>query len=71
MRAAAGPGAAGGGRVVGDGREAEHGRTPGRTVCGRVVREGRVLQNGLWGAAEGEVRLAPDHAEIARRLLGR
>ncbi|MFF3032723.1 aminoglycoside phosphotransferase family protein [Streptomyces rubiginosohelvolus] len=32
---------------------------------------GRVLQNGLWGAEEGEVRLAPDHAEIARRLLGR
>lgn len=32
---------------------------------------GRVLQNGLWGAEGGEVRLAPDHAEIARRLLGR
>ncbi|MGW9245506.1 aminoglycoside phosphotransferase family protein [Streptomyces badius] len=32
---------------------------------------GRVLQNGLWGAAEGKARLAPDHAEIARRLLGR
>ncbi|GGP49383.1 hydroxyurea phosphotransferase [Streptomyces sindenensis] len=32
---------------------------------------GRVLQNGLWGAEEGKVRLAPDHAEIARRLLGR
>ncbi|MFJ9057249.1 aminoglycoside phosphotransferase family protein [Streptomyces sp. NPDC102409] len=31
---------------------------------------GRVLQNGLWGAP-GMVRLAPDHAEIARRLLGR
>ncbi|MFJ2025942.1 aminoglycoside phosphotransferase family protein [Streptomyces sp. NPDC087897] len=32
---------------------------------------GRVLQNGLWGAGSGEVRVAPDHAEIARRLLGR
>ncbi|MFF0507343.1 aminoglycoside phosphotransferase family protein [Streptomyces fimicarius] len=32
---------------------------------------GRVLQNGLWGAEKGEGRLAPDHAEIARRLLGR
>lgn len=32
---------------------------------------GRVLQNGLWGAGSGEVRVAADHAEIARRLLGR
>ncbi|MEV1047945.1 aminoglycoside phosphotransferase family protein [Streptomyces sp. NPDC049916] len=31
---------------------------------------GRVLQNGLWGAADGEPRFAPHHAEIARRLLG-
>ncbi|MFJ8882710.1 aminoglycoside phosphotransferase family protein [Streptomyces sp. NPDC102402] len=31
---------------------------------------GRVLQNGLWGA-RGGWRLAPHHAEIARRLLGR
>ncbi|MFJ9111661.1 aminoglycoside phosphotransferase family protein [Streptomyces sp. NPDC102283] len=32
---------------------------------------GRVLQNGLWAAEGGEGRIAPDHAEIARRLLGR
>ncbi|MFI1227041.1 MULTISPECIES: aminoglycoside phosphotransferase family protein [unclassified Streptomyces] len=32
---------------------------------------GRVLQNGLWAAEDGELRLSPDHAEIARRLLGR
>lgn len=32
---------------------------------------GRVLQNGLWAAEDGEGRISPDHAEIARRLLGR
>ncbi|RPK94601.1 aminoglycoside phosphotransferase family protein [Streptomyces sp. ADI98-10] len=32
---------------------------------------GRVLQTGLWAAGSGEERIAPDHAEIARRLLGR
>lgn len=32
---------------------------------------GRVLQNGLWAAGGGEGRISPDHAEIARRLLGR
>ncbi|MEU1123183.1 aminoglycoside phosphotransferase family protein [Streptomyces sp. NPDC005899] len=32
---------------------------------------GRVLQNGLWGIRRGAVRLPADHAEIARRLLGR
>ncbi|WP_436848839.1 aminoglycoside phosphotransferase family protein [Streptomyces californicus] len=32
---------------------------------------GRVLQHGLWAAGDGEGRLPPDHAEIARRLLGR
>ncbi|WP_097867413.1 aminoglycoside phosphotransferase family protein [Streptomyces sp. rh34] len=32
---------------------------------------GRVLQNGLWAAESGEGRISPDHAEIARRLLGR
>ncbi|MEV5162079.1 aminoglycoside phosphotransferase family protein [Streptomyces sp. NPDC053728] len=32
---------------------------------------GRVLQNALWGLRGGERRTAPDHAEIARRLLGR
>ncbi|NEB39681.1 aminoglycoside phosphotransferase family protein [Streptomyces sp. SID14515] len=32
---------------------------------------GRVLQNGLWAARGGEERISPDHAEIARRLLGR
>lgn len=32
---------------------------------------GRVLQNGLWAAGGGEGRVSPDHAEIARRLLGR
>ncbi|MET8330122.1 aminoglycoside phosphotransferase family protein [Streptomyces sp. NPDC005181] len=32
---------------------------------------GRVLQNGLWSVAEGEHRLPPDQAEIARQLLGR
>ncbi|MFD8585095.1 aminoglycoside phosphotransferase family protein [Streptomyces californicus] len=32
---------------------------------------GRVLQHGLWAAEDGEGRLPPDHAEIARRLLGR
>ncbi|WP_405389413.1 aminoglycoside phosphotransferase family protein [Streptomyces sp. NBC_01102] len=31
---------------------------------------GRVLQNGLWIRGAGR-RLSPDHAEIARRLLGR
>nr|WP_202536925.1 aminoglycoside phosphotransferase family protein [Streptomyces sp. SID8350] len=30
---------------------------------------GRVLQNTVWAVEEG--RIAPDHAEIARRLLGR
>ncbi|MFG3407619.1 aminoglycoside phosphotransferase family protein [Streptomyces sp. NPDC048142] len=32
---------------------------------------GRALQSGLWAAGDGERRIAPDHAEIARRLLGR
>ncbi|NEC40744.1 aminoglycoside phosphotransferase family protein [Streptomyces sp. SID8016] len=32
---------------------------------------GRVLQHGLWAAEDGEGRLPPNHAEIARRLLGR
>ncbi|MFF7360403.1 aminoglycoside phosphotransferase family protein [Streptomyces sp. NPDC008125] len=32
---------------------------------------GRVLQNVLWHSREGAHTLAPDHAEIARRLLGR
>ncbi|MFI7288268.1 aminoglycoside phosphotransferase family protein [Streptomyces anulatus] len=32
---------------------------------------GRVLQNGLWAAGSGEGRISPDHAETARRLLGR
>lgn len=32
---------------------------------------GRVLQNGLWGVRGGARRLAADHAEIARQLLGR
>ncbi|MFI8001632.1 aminoglycoside phosphotransferase family protein [Streptomyces sp. NPDC086010] len=32
---------------------------------------GRVLQNGLWAVGEGHTGLSPDHAEIARRLLGR
>ncbi|WP_329039652.1 aminoglycoside phosphotransferase family protein [Streptomyces sp. NBC_00178] len=32
---------------------------------------GRVLQNGLWAVGEGRTALSPDHAEIARRLLGR
>ncbi|MEU1796436.1 aminoglycoside phosphotransferase family protein [Streptomyces californicus] len=32
---------------------------------------GRVLQHGLWAAEDGEGRIPPDHAEIARRLLGR
>ncbi|WP_405462297.1 MULTISPECIES: aminoglycoside phosphotransferase family protein [unclassified Streptomyces] len=32
---------------------------------------GRVLQNVLWHSREGTHTLAPDHAEIARRLLGR
>ncbi|MBT2901626.1 hypothetical protein HET64_34560 [Streptomyces sp. McG3] len=32
---------------------------------------GRVLQNGLWAAEDGEGRISPDHAEIGRRLLGR
>ncbi|MYR97928.1 streptomycin 6-kinase [Streptomyces sp. ScaeMP-e83] len=31
---------------------------------------GRVLQNAVWGIGDGERELAPDHAEIARRLLG-
>ncbi|MEU5657318.1 aminoglycoside phosphotransferase family protein [Streptomyces sp. NPDC047737] len=32
---------------------------------------GRVLQNGLWGIGGGARRLSAEHAEIARRLLGR
>ncbi|WP_370375073.1 aminoglycoside phosphotransferase family protein [Streptomyces laculatispora] len=32
---------------------------------------GRVLQNACWGAEDGARRLAPEQAEIARRLLGR
>lgn len=32
---------------------------------------GRVLQNAVWSVAGGERRMAPDHAEIARRLLRR
>ncbi|MFE4452900.1 aminoglycoside phosphotransferase family protein [Streptomyces sp. NPDC056796] len=32
---------------------------------------GRVLQNGLWGVGGGARRLPGEHAEIARRLLGR
>ncbi|MGW0854047.1 aminoglycoside phosphotransferase family protein [Streptomyces sp. NPDC002690] len=32
---------------------------------------GRVLQNVLWHSRAGTHTLAPDHAEIARRLLGR
>lgn len=32
---------------------------------------GRVLQNACWGAEDGERRLVPEQAEIARRLLGR
>ncbi|WP_328720984.1 aminoglycoside phosphotransferase family protein [Streptomyces sp. NBC_00247] len=32
---------------------------------------GRVLQNVLWHSRPGTHTLAPDHAEIARRLLGR
>ncbi|WP_456302664.1 aminoglycoside phosphotransferase family protein [Streptomyces microflavus] len=31
---------------------------------------GRVLQNAVWAVGDGERELAPDHAEIARRLLG-
>ncbi|WP_457810840.1 aminoglycoside phosphotransferase family protein [Streptomyces microflavus] len=30
---------------------------------------GRVLQNAVWAIGDGERELAPDHAEIARRLL--
>ncbi|MFJ9640967.1 aminoglycoside phosphotransferase family protein [Streptomyces sp. NPDC101178] len=30
---------------------------------------GRVLQNAVWAVGGGERRIAPDHAEIARRLL--
>lgn len=30
---------------------------------------GRVLQNAVWAVGDGERELAPDHAEIARRLL--
>ncbi|MGW1463203.1 aminoglycoside phosphotransferase family protein [Streptomyces sp. NPDC002308] len=32
---------------------------------------GRVLQNVLWHSRSGAHTLAPDHAEIARRLMGR
>ncbi|MEU6014886.1 aminoglycoside phosphotransferase family protein [Streptomyces sp. NPDC047515] len=32
---------------------------------------GRLLQNGLWDVSDGQRRLAPDQAEIARQLLGR
>ncbi|WP_031089325.1 aminoglycoside phosphotransferase family protein [Streptomyces sp. NRRL WC-3549] len=32
---------------------------------------GRVLQNGVWSTGGGARRLAVDHVEIARRLLGR
>ncbi|MFD4945616.1 aminoglycoside phosphotransferase family protein [Streptomyces sp. NPDC058239] len=32
---------------------------------------GRLLQNGLWAVTDGERRLEPDQAEIARQLLGR
>ncbi|MEU1486309.1 aminoglycoside phosphotransferase family protein [Streptomyces sp. NPDC005752] len=32
---------------------------------------GRVLQTGLWATGDGERRLPPEHAEIARQLLGR
>ncbi|MGW0788428.1 aminoglycoside phosphotransferase family protein [Streptomyces sp. NPDC002911] len=32
---------------------------------------GRALQNALWGIRRGKPRLWPDHAEIARQLLGR
>ncbi|MER5277358.1 aminoglycoside phosphotransferase family protein [Streptomyces sp. NPDC002809] len=32
---------------------------------------GRVLQNACWDTEEGGRRLAPAHAEVARRLLGR
>jgi len=28
-----------------------------------------VLQNAVWAVGDGERELAPDHAEIARRLL--
>nr|WSW67765.1 aminoglycoside phosphotransferase family protein [Streptomyces sp. NBC_00995] len=32
---------------------------------------GRVLQNACWDTREGGRRLVPEHAEVARRLLGR
>ncbi|MFJ6431866.1 aminoglycoside phosphotransferase family protein [Streptomyces sp. NPDC091416] len=32
---------------------------------------GRVLQNACWETEEGGHRLVPEHAEVARRLLGR
>ncbi|MEU1438754.1 aminoglycoside phosphotransferase family protein [Streptomyces sp. NPDC005786] len=32
---------------------------------------GRVLQNACWETEEGGRRLVPEHAEVARRLLGR
>ncbi|AXE79269.1 hypothetical protein C5746_22765 [Streptomyces atratus] len=32
---------------------------------------GRLLQNGLWAVTDGERRLEPDRAEIARQLPGR
>lgn len=32
---------------------------------------GRVLQNACWGVESGERRLVPEHAAIARELLGR
>ncbi|WP_326659270.1 aminoglycoside phosphotransferase family protein [Streptomyces sp. NBC_00385] len=32
---------------------------------------GRVLQNACWDTEEGGRRLVPEHAEVARRLLGR
>ncbi|MFE7455556.1 aminoglycoside phosphotransferase family protein [Streptomyces sp. NPDC057554] len=31
---------------------------------------GRVLQNAVWGAGTGGHRMVPEHAEIARQLLG-
>ena len=42
------------------------GAGPGRA---RAWTLGRVLQNAVWEVGDGERELAPDHAEIARRLL--
>lgn len=45
------------------GMERDRGRARAWTLA-------RVLQNAVWAVGDGERELAPDHAEIARRLLG-